>query len=224
MPKKPIVFSLVLIPVLAIFGLYYFYLYPQDISWNGFFAGILPSLTGQEDNKLIRINLHNHAIALYEDDVLIKQTRIAGIGDLKASPTPQGNFKVLSKEKRHVNWTMKVVMPLSLRFYKGYYLHDIPETLSGKLITTKYSHGCIRLNHDLAQELFNWANIGTKIQIYDSQLVKTADSPDIYYLTENGSKELIPSPEVFQNRSFKWPDVITIPSAELNAYQEARTQ
>ena len=220
MKKRLIIFFLVSAFVFSALELYVVNYYSQDISLTGFFSSILSSVAGTGQNKLIRINLYNYSIALYQDGALIKQAKIAGAGNPKISPTPVGNFKVLAKEKRHVVWSTRIVMPYSLRFYNGYYIHDIPLTLSGQLISTQYSAGCVRLDSNLAPEVFDWAEIGTRVEIYKAQLVKTAEAPMVYLLTKDGLCQPIASPEVFQAQGFHWQDVAVIPAAEILGYPQ----
>ncbi|MBU1102796.1 L,D-transpeptidase [Patescibacteria group bacterium] len=220
MKKRLLIFFLCAISFLALFEFYILYLYPQDISLGGYFSSILQSLVGGESNKLIRINLYNYAIVLYEDGNFIKQARISGMGNPKFSPTPQGSFKILSKEVRHISGINGVIMPLSLRFYRGYYLHGLPFTRSGQPVNTVYSLGCVRLGPGLDEDVYNWAEIGTKVEIYKARLVKSAEEPAVFLLTEEGFKEWIPNPETFNNRGFFWKDIAIVPLAEINNYPE----
>ena len=187
---------------------------------SSFFSSILQTLVRPKSDKLIRINLYNQALTLWEHDNLIKQAKIAAAGHPKLTPTPTGEFKVLLKDKKHISGISGLIMPLSLRFYNGYYLHGLPTNRSGQIINTVYSNGCVRLPPGWDEEIFNWAEIGTKVQIYNSQLVKTADDPTVYVLTKEGTKEPIPSPEVFISRGFRWKDIVTVPLAEINIYPE----
>ncbi len=220
MKKRLLIFSLCLVFSLAFFEFYILYLYPQEISLGSYFSSILQALVGEESNKIIRINLYDYTITLFEDGNLVKRSKISGAGHPKISPTPQGNFKVLSKEKRHISGISGLVMPLSIRFYNGYYLHGLPYTQSGRMINTIYSNGCVRLGPGLDEEVYNWAEIGTKVEIYKAQLIKSAEEPAVFLLTEDGLKEWIPDPETFNSRGFVWKDVAIVPLAEINTYPE----
>lgn len=219
--KRIIAVAIGLILILAFFEFYLFYLSPQELTFGSYFSSILQSLVGTKSDKLIRINLYSQTITLIENNNLVKQTKIAAAGHPKATPTPVGNFKVLSKEKRHISGLSGLVMPFSLRFYNGYYLHGLPSTRSGKIIDTRYSNGCVRLGPGFDEEVFNWADISTKVQTYNASLVKSAEQPVVYLLREDGTKEWIPNPEIFTSRGFKWQEVATIPLSELVASPEA---
>ncbi len=49
-------------------------------------------------------------------------------------------------------------------------------------------------------------------------LITVSDSNDIYYLTEEGQKRLIPSPEIFASHEYDWRDVLFISNDELIKY------
>jgi hypothetical protein len=202
---------------LGFFEFYLFYLAPQEISFTSYFSNIFASLLTPESNKTIRINLYNKSLTLIENGELLKQAKIAAAGRPKVAPTPTGNFKISLKDKRHISGLSGLVMPLSLRFYGSYFLHGLPTTLSGRIIDTPYSNGCVRLPTGLDEEIFNWADIGTKVEIYNSSLVKSVEALTVYYLNQDGTKEPISSPEEFVGRGFRWRDIVIIPLLELNA-------
>ena len=202
---------------LVVVSLFSGYFVTQDVSWNGYLSGLMLNFWGGEENQLIRVNLHNHSIALYQSGMLYKLSRIAATGNPNdGTATPTGKFRILSKDKRHFSGG-NIIMPLSLRFSnKGYYLHDIPLTMAGVPIDTKYSHGCIRLPHALAEEMFAWTNVGAYVEIYDASLARAEDSPMVYLLTEDGLRIPIPTEADFIAHGYHWKDVAIIPAEELN--------
>ena len=80
-----------------------------------------------------------------------------------SSPTPIGNFAVLSKNKdkessRYTNdLGMQAWMPYSLQFYGNYFVHE------GYLPGEPASHGCIRMGHNHAKLLFERMKIGDEV-------------------------------------------------------------
>jgi len=164
-------FSKILIVAVVILFLFVeFYLwkiYPEDISLSGYLSGLYATILTGETKKAIKIDLKNYDITLWEGDELLQSHKISGAGNPKFSPTPRGKFRILSKEKLHISSINGVAMPWSLRFYKGYYLHGFPYfPNTGQPVTTKYSFGCIRLPEKIDQEIYNWVEIGTKVEIY----------------------------------------------------------
>jgi hypothetical protein len=189
----------------------------QDTSFSGYMSGLLLNFWGGEENQLIRVNLHNYSLALYEDGDLYKVTRIATPGNPgDGTRTPTGKFRILSKDKWHVSGS--IVMPWSLRFNGPYYFHDIPLIkATGEIIRTRYSHGCIRLPTGFAEEMFNWAHVGAYVEIYNATLARADDSPAVYLLTVDGYRQPIASEREFLARGYRWQDVAVLPSAELAA-------
>lgn len=191
------------------------YLRSEDISWNGYLSGLMLNVWGGERNQLIRVNLHNHFIALYQNGELIEFDRIAATGnpdDYTATPT--GRFRILSKDAWHLSGAY--IMPLALRFYKGYYFHDIPLYRADEsTVKSRYSHGCIRLPHELAEQVFEWANVGAYVEIYDASLARADGSDTVYRLLADGSRVPIANEAEFNARGYRWQDVAVLPAPEL---------
>jgi len=200
------------------------YLFWQDMDFGSFFSSVLYSVIGQESDKLISINLYNKSLVLIEGGNLVKRDKIAAAGNPKTSATPVGNFKVLTKNKRIISSLSGLVMPYSLRIKGPYFIHGPPTYKNGMPYYSEYSQGCVRLGLGLEQEVYNWADIGTNVEIYNSSLVKSQDDPSVYYLTPDGGKEHILNPDEFLKRGFRWRDVKTIPAAELEAIPSQETK
>ena len=185
-------------------------------SMSGYLSALMLNFWGGTQDQLIRVNLYNHSIALYEHGNLYKYARVAGTGNPNNSTaTPTGRFRILSKDRWHISGLSGVIMPLSMRFYEGYYFHDIPLTPAGKIIDTKYSHGCIRLPTELAKEMFDWTNVGAYVEIYSSRLARADDADTVYLLTEDGYRQPIASERAFVSHGYRWQDVVVVPPAEL---------
>lgn len=199
------------------YGLLSVHLKSQDTSFSGYLSALMLNFWGGEENQLIRVNLYNHSIALYDHGNLYRVSRIAGTGNPNnRTATPTGKFRILSKEKRHISGLSGVIMPLSMRFYGGYYFHDIPLYPSGKVITTKYSAGCIRLPTEFATPMFDWVNIGAYVEIYNARLVRAENTLTVYLLTEDGYRQPIATERAFLSRGYQWKDVAVVPPAELS--------
>ncbi len=217
MRKRLIPALLVAVLMLSGYGMFSAYLRSQDTSFSGYLSGLMLNFWGGTSDQLIRVNLYNHSIALYEHGQLYKFARIAATGNPdNSTATPTGKFRILSKDRRHVSGLSGVIMPLSMRFYEGYYFHDIPLTPQGAVIDTKYSHGCIRLPTALAQEMFAWTKVGAYVEIYDTSLVRADDNtPTVYLLTADGYKHPFASAQAFLSRGYQWPRVAVIPAVEI---------
>lgn len=189
----------------------------QDTTLMGFLSGMMVSVTGGlGQDQLIRVNLHNRALTLYDDGVVYLHGSIAAAGNpFDRTATPTGEFNILSKEISHTSRLSGVIMPLSMRFHQGYYFHDIPLTPAGARIETKYSHGCIRLPTSIVRSVYDWAKVGAHVQIFRAELAKDSLSPTVYYLTEDGFRKPIASLEAFAARGFQWDRVVVLPYEEL---------
>lgn len=72
---------------------------------------------------------------------------------------------------------------------------------------------------------YNWSDVKNlskteKGKYQRMKLVKTAESPTVYYLTESGMKRPFVSPEAFLSYDNKWSDIITISDAHLAFFSE----
>ncbi len=209
----------VFIGVIALsgYGLLSYHLASQDTSFSGYLSGLMLNFWGGEQNQLIRVNLYNHSIALYENGTLYKLARVAGTGNpYNYTATPTGTFRILSKDRWHISSLSGVIMPLSMRFFGGYYFHDIPLTPAGAIINTKYSHGCIRLPTVLANEMFAWTNVGAYVEIYSSALARADGTQTVYSLSEDGTRRPVASERAFISHGFRWQDVAVVPPEELD--------
>ncbi len=117
--------------------------------------------------KKIVVNLAKQEAYAYENNKLVLKGWISsGREEFK---TPQGRYRVLAKEKFHISneWpkpTGGAEMPYMLRLtWSGIALH------LGYVPNRPASHGCVRLKNGFAQELFKWADIGTRVIIKGKQ-------------------------------------------------------
>jgi hypothetical protein len=112
--------------------------------------------------KSIAVNLNRQVLSAREGDVLVYRFRVS-TGKL-GHRTPNGDYRVLSKERLHLSRTYNNArMPYSLRFHGGYFIH-------GFAVVPRHpaSHGCIRLPIPEAKMLYAWTPMGTPVSIYRS--------------------------------------------------------
>jgi len=113
--------------------------------------------------KKIVVNLSTQEAYAYENNRLVMKGFISS-GQTKYK-TPTGRYRVLAKEKFHISneWPKPdggAEMPYMLRLtWSGVALH------LGYVPNRPASHGCVRLADGFAQELFKWADIGTRVII-----------------------------------------------------------
>lgn len=120
--------------------------------------------------KLIAADLVNMKLSLYEDAVRIAEYPIKTKGR-PGTPweTPAGMYKIQSKEENHFSSIGKVYMPYSMQFYGNYFIHGWTYYPDGTPTPFTFSGGCIKLDTDIAEKVFRFADIGTRIFVYDAK-------------------------------------------------------
>lgn len=102
----------------------------------------------------------------YEKGRLVEDTQVC-IGK-KNHWTRTGLYSVLEKDRDHVSQSYSnamgapAAMPLALKVYGNVWVH------AGDVIGGYCSHGCVNLPWATAEELYEWADLGTPVLISDS--------------------------------------------------------
>jgi lipoprotein-anchoring transpeptidase ErfK/SrfK len=125
---------------------------------------VATAATPSTDNgKVIRVVLSEQRLYAHEDGKLARSTLISS--GLYGTPTPIGTFSVRNK------------IPYHVMAGAGYYLPDVPHSmyfyglyaLHGAYWHNNFgnpmSHGCVNLPLGEAEWLFNWAEVGTPVEI-----------------------------------------------------------
>lgn len=125
-------------------------------------------------NKQIIVDRSTQTLFAYEGDNLFMVEKIST--GLELTPTPRGEFTIFKKTpSRYMQGPLPGLasdqyydlpgVPWNLYFthegavIHGAYWHDS--------FGTNYSHGCVNLPPDRAYELYNWAELGTKVIVKD---------------------------------------------------------
>lgn len=127
------------------------------------------AITPPQNGKYIEADIGKMTITAYENGNPVLSYAIAGIGNPAISPTPIGQFTVLSKEDRHFSSLHKVWMPWSVHFYGPYFLHGIPYWPNGEKLNTRYSGGCVRLPEEADRAIYDFAEVGTPVIVSKSK-------------------------------------------------------
>ena len=122
-----------------------------------------------QEGKYLDIDIKNQLLTLYENGEVKSAYEISS--GRYGMPTPLGAFRVLSKEDNHWSSTYGLWMPYSLRFYGGYFIHELPYWPGGYRegeahLGQRVSHGCIRLGVGVAEEVYKFADIGTAVLVH----------------------------------------------------------
>ena len=130
---------------------------------------IIPKSSSNLD-KEIKVDLSQQRAFLFEKGVFIMGFKISS-GKLE-TPTPKGVFQVIYKQ----NMIYSKIAGCWLSFWVGftsdgkYGFHETPicngQRQGEENIGQPASAGCLRLKQGKAEQLYDWTDIGTKIEIY----------------------------------------------------------
>jgi lipoprotein-anchoring transpeptidase ErfK/SrfK len=110
------------------------------------------------------VDLTRQMLTAYEGDAVVR-TVLVSTG-LWRTPTPVGQFRIYVKytydDMAGPGYYLANV-PYVMYFYRGYSLHG---TYWHDNFGQPMSHGCVNLPTPHAQWLFNWAQVGTMVNIH----------------------------------------------------------
>ncbi|PWB69127.1 MAG: hypothetical protein C3F07_20085 [Anaerolineales bacterium] len=147
-------------------------------------ATVTPKTTppeGVTGNRWIDVDLAEQTLAVYDNNELVFATVIAS--GLEPFYTRPGLFQIYEKKETE---TMRNSDPTDF-----YYLDNVPWTmyydkaraLHGAYWRTRFgypqSHGCVNLSVGDSHWLFNWANVGDYVFVYDTT-GQTPTDPSLY--------------------------------------------
>ncbi len=123
------------------------------------------------DGKVIVIDLSEQAFSYYEEGfrVATHQTSTGALG----YKTPIGEYEINNKAELAFSNRYGLYMPYWMSFIGGLYgIHELPYWPNGYRegedhLGTPVSHGCVRLGLGSAEEVFNWAEVGTKVIVQE---------------------------------------------------------
>jgi len=118
--------------------------------------------------KSIIVDLKNQKLKYLLGGVKLGDFSVSsGVGN----STPRGEFKIINKNIKA--WSSYGLwMPYWMGLGNGRFgIHELPVWPGGRRegedhLGKPASHGCIRLGIGSAKELYNWAEVGTKVKIY----------------------------------------------------------
>lgn len=114
--------------------------------------------------RWIDVDLANQMVYAYEDDEIIREFLISS--GTSAHPTVKGQFHIYLKYRYDdmvgPGYNLKDV-PWTMYFYKGYGLHG---TYWHSNFGTPMSHGCVNMRTDDAEWLYEFAPMGTLVNVH----------------------------------------------------------
>jgi hypothetical protein len=124
-------------------------------------------------NKRVEISLPEQRLRAYEDDQLLYDFTCSS--GMSSTPTMAGQFQVLFKEEEAYAPRWELEMPYFMaiyqegpEFYNG--IHELPINAAGNRLWSSVlgwpaSYGCIILDIEDAERLYEWAPVGTLVRI-----------------------------------------------------------
>ena len=136
-----------------------------------------PNSDGSLANRYIEIDISQQRMYTFKNGVLIKSYRISSGKDY---PTPTGTFEVLNKTGLGFSTIYNVWMPYWMGFnyskelHAYFGIHELPFYYSAgnkiqrprDFIGVPNTGGCVALDIGDAKEVYQFADIGTKVVIY----------------------------------------------------------
>jgi len=123
-----------------------------------------------KENKSIKVDVGKAQLLHYFLDGIEIGSFSVSAGKY-STPTPKGEFKIINRNR--LAWSSYGLwMPYWMGLGTGSFgFHELPIWPSGfregeSHLGIPVSHGCIRLGIGPAEFLYNWAEIGTKVEIY----------------------------------------------------------
>ena len=123
-----------------------------------------PSLSVSGGTRWVDVDLTNQRVYAYEGETLINSFLVSTGTWL--TPTVTGKYKIYVKYETanmHGPGYFLPDVPYVMYFYKGYGLHG---TYWHSNFGTPMSHGCVNLATGDAAWLFNWASVGTVVNVH----------------------------------------------------------
>jgi len=127
------------------------------------------AVSGLFPGKYIDIDLSAQVLTIFERQNALGSYRIST--GKWSMPTPVGIRYVDGKNPRAYSSKYNLYMPFWNSIGGGYGIHELPEWANGAKegeshLGTPVSHGCVRLGVGPAETVYNWADIGTPVNIH----------------------------------------------------------
>ncbi len=141
-------------------------------------------------NSFIDVDLKEMKLTLYKEGEKFKVFPIQGKGaEWFWGETPPGVYSTGFRAQLHFSSVARVWMPYAIQYYGNYFIHGWPYDKAGRLLRPGPSGGCIRLRSEDAVVVFEFAEAGMPILIFDEKT--TPPLPALIPI----NKELLP-PEI----------------------------
>lgn len=129
--------------------------------------------SSSKSSKVIKVDLTAQLVDAYDGSERIHRFECVS-GD-KDHPTDRGKFKIQRKHEIYRSRAYNVQMNYAMFFtadgkalhqYHGAVPLSVVRTFRGKVSEWFGSHGCVRLSETDARALFEWAPLGTTVEVF----------------------------------------------------------
>ncbi|HEY4518628.1 MAG TPA: L,D-transpeptidase family protein [Candidatus Paceibacterota bacterium] len=139
----------------------------RALSNPDFFGSVLKQFVNEKAN-FISADLASMKVSLYKEGKLVKEATILSKGrEGSWWETPAGLYKIESKEKSHYSSFGHVYQPWSMAFQGNFFIHGWPHYKDGTGVPEGYSGGCIRLSDADAKAIYDLAEVGWPVLVYE---------------------------------------------------------
>lgn len=161
--------------------------------------------------NFIEADLSEMKLRLYKGGVLEKDVVILTKGKEGSWwETPAGIYKIGAKEKKHFSSFGHVYQPWSMAFQGNFFIHGWPYHADGTPVASTYSGGCIRLSDEDAGSIYELADVGMPVLVFEKDFAPdefsyrtripdtsansyfAADVKNNFVFLEKGSKDAMP--------------------------------
>ena len=109
----------------------------------------------------VEVDISRQIVMLVGDKGNVEHTIHTSTG--ATNNTPDGDFSIIRKEIHSWDIKFKIWLPYASYFYQGFALHEYPDVPEYPA-----SHGCVRIQHDYAPTVWDFAAMGTPVNLYHS--------------------------------------------------------
>lgn len=211
----------------------------SPVSFGGQVLSDPPEIT---EGKYIDINLSTMQATLVNNGQVVGSYPVAGKGS-PWKPTREGVFRILTKEENHFSRISHVWMPYSMQYSGNYFVHEWPYWPGGRPIQSKYSSGCVRFFPGDAKQIYDWAQVGTRVVVHSTpgrlavfpstavrsgDMVREESNSSVYIVKHTGTnrfKRHVWTPrfaEWYSHLHPFWQRVKVVPDGTLNNYIASR--
>lgn len=134
-----------------------------------YFLGVKRDLI-QQKASFVSANLETMLLQVFKEGEQVLEVPIA----TKGRPgswweTPAGIYAIEYKNEKHRSGISGVYQPWSLRFQGNFYIHGWPYHANGERVSTAYSGGCIRLEDEYAQQVYELTELGMPVIVFERE-------------------------------------------------------